>query len=52
MNHLLQWDTKHVPDDKGYYMADGAMTEDGLLPAAVDPALAQKLWEISEVLVK
>lgn len=33
-------------------MVDGAITGDGLLPNAVEPALAQKLWKISKKLVK
>ncbi|KAH8901838.1 NAD(P)-binding protein [Coniochaeta sp. PMI_546] len=41
-----------LSNDKGYYMVDGAITGDGLLPAAVEPALAQKLWKISKKLVK
>lgn len=39
-------------DHKGYFLADGNVTEEGLLPAAVDEALAERLWKISEQLVK
>lgn len=42
----------HRIDEKGYYLADGVMTDQGLLPAASDPALAEKLWKLSEGLVK
>ncbi|PNP52068.1 hypothetical protein THARTR1_07277 [Trichoderma harzianum] len=36
----------------GYYLADGVLTKEGLLPGAVDPAEAEKLWRISEALTK
>ncbi|WAO94734.1 Hypothetical protein NCS54_01233200 [Fusarium falciforme] len=35
-----------------YFLADGALTERGLLPAAVDPTIAAKLWSIREKLIK
>ncbi|RSL68410.1 hypothetical protein CEP54_002906 [Fusarium duplospermum] len=35
-----------------YFLADGALTAQGLLPAAVDTAIAAKLWGISEKPVK
>ncbi|RMJ15142.1 hypothetical protein CDV36_005162 [Fusarium kuroshium] len=42
----------NISNEEGYFLADGALTEQGLLPAAVDPAMATKLWGISEKLVK
>ncbi|KAL7950216.1 NAD(P)-binding protein [Trichoderma barbatum] len=36
----------------GYYLADGVLTREGLLPGAIDPAEAEKLWHISETLTK
>ncbi|KAL7963377.1 hypothetical protein V8C34DRAFT_322234 [Trichoderma compactum] len=36
----------------GYYLADGVLTREGLLPGAVDAAEAEKLWRISEALAK
>ncbi|KAL6698196.1 hypothetical protein J3F84DRAFT_263101 [Trichoderma pleuroticola] len=39
-------------DKDGYYLADGVLTKEGLLPGAVDPAEAEKLWRISGALTK
>ncbi|KAL6884023.1 hypothetical protein HDV57DRAFT_493506 [Trichoderma longibrachiatum] len=36
----------------GYYLADGVLTQEGVLPGALDPAVAEKLWKISEALTK
>ncbi|RTE82770.1 hypothetical protein BHE90_002675 [Fusarium euwallaceae] len=41
-----------LSNEQGYFLADGALTEQGLLPAAVDPVIAAKLRGISEKLVK
>ncbi|PTB70707.1 NAD(P)-binding protein [Trichoderma citrinoviride] len=36
----------------GYYLADGVLTKEGVLPGALDPAVADKLWKVSEDLTK
>ncbi|OTA06574.1 Short-chain dehydrogenase/reductase [Trichoderma parareesei] len=36
----------------GYYLADGVLTQEGVLPEALDPVVAEKLWKISEALTK
>ncbi|KAH7244816.1 hypothetical protein B0J15DRAFT_564606 [Fusarium solani] len=41
-----------ISNEQGCFLADGALTEQGLLPAAVDPTIAAKLWSISEKLIK
>ncbi|KAM0438685.1 hypothetical protein ACHAPT_001441 [Fusarium lateritium] len=41
-----------LSNEQGYFLVDGALTEQGLLLAAVDPAIAANLWSISEKLVK
>ncbi|KAJ4182210.1 hypothetical protein NW755_010595 [Fusarium falciforme] len=43
---------RRISNEQGYFLADGALTERGLLPAAVDPTIAAKLWSISEKLIK
>lgn len=39
-------------DKDGYYLADGVLTKEGVLPGALDPAVADKLWKVSEDLTK
>ncbi|RFU31826.1 hypothetical protein B7463_g4520, partial [Scytalidium lignicola] len=41
-----------LSNDKGFFLVDGVLTEQGLSSAAVDPTTAEKLWKISEKLVK
>ncbi|KAM6516361.1 hypothetical protein FALCPG4_014545 [Fusarium falciforme] len=43
---------RRISNEQGYFLTDGALTERGLLPAAVDPTIAAKLWSISEKLIK
>ncbi|EHK22268.1 uncharacterized protein TRIVIDRAFT_221550 [Trichoderma virens Gv29-8] len=41
-----------LSNEDGYYLADGVLTREALLPGAVDSAEAEKLWRISEALTK
>ncbi|KAK5991680.1 Short-chain dehydrogenase TIC 32 [Cladobotryum mycophilum] len=43
---------RRLSNEKGYFLADGNMTEEGVHAAAIDVENARRLWKISEDLVK